>query len=524
MKHLVTAGLVLIMVLSIGLVGCASQQEPANAQPQGEANTDAKTESSSKVLTIASGNDIRGFDIHDHNNTSTEAVHVNMFNYLVKKDRDQNIIPELAVSWENVDETTWRFKLREDVKFHNGDPFTAEDVKFTLERVAKDEKLLEYGNYKQIKEVKVVDEYTVDIITDGPQPVLLNRLSRLGSGMLPAKYIQEQGWDTFLKNPVGTGPYKFKEWIRDDRLILVKNPDYFGDEPKWDEVVFRSIPEDATRVAELMTGGVDVAVNIPPTDMQRIEDNEGTYSVQGPTQRVMQLTVRMTEGTVTADPKVREAIDLAIDDKVIVESIFDGGATVTRTRVTPGNFGANPDLYNTYLYDPERAKQLLKEAGYENGLDLTLSAPSGRYLKDKESAELIMAMLGEVGIRVNLELMEWSAFSEKYKGKKFNELFMIGYANSMFDASLAFDRVHSSRAKGESDYNNPEVDQLLAAAETNMNPEERKQQYQKVQEIVAEERPIIYLYQLNANYGVSDRIDFKPRLDEMLPVDEITLK
>ena len=524
MKRFALNSLALVLSLSLTLIGCGGGSQTATTKTDTSAGQTAKGDDGKKVLTIASGNDIVSFDIHNHNNTSTEAVHVNMFDYLVRQDKNQKIQPDLAKSWEKVNDTTWRFKLRDDVKFHNGDPFTAADVKFTLERVAKDQKLLEYGNYKQIKEVKVVDDHTVDIITDGPQPILLNRLSRIGSGMLPSKYINEKGWDEFLKNPVGTGPYKFKEWKRDDRLILVKNDSYFGEKPKWDELVFRSIPEDATRVSELLTGGVDLAVNIPPTDLDRIKNNKGTSVAQSPTQRVMQLSVRTTAGTPTSNPKVREAIDLAIDKKAIVDNILGGGGTPTRTRVTPGNFGADPDLYGKSLYDPEKAKQLLKEAGYPNGLEITLSSPSGRYLKDKETAELIQAMLGEVGIKVNLDLLEWSKFNELYRGKKFKDMFMIAYGNSMFDGSLAFDRARSAIAKGETDYNNPEVDKLLEEAETNMNPQEREKQYKQVQQDVAGDRPFIYLFQMKANYGVNDRIQFEPRLDEMLYADEITLK
>jgi peptide/nickel transport system substrate-binding protein len=515
MKYLAKVSLALVLAASLGLAGCSKTPS--------QQLSDKNKSQSQKVLTIASGNDIVSFDIHDHNNTSTEAVHVNMFNYLVKKDNKQKTIPDLAESWEQKDDRTLTMKLRKGVKFHNGDPFTAADVKFTLERVAKDNKLLEYGNYKQIKEVKIVDEYTVDIITYEPDPILLNRLSRLGSGMLPSKYIGEKGWDVFKKEPIGTGPYKFSKWIKDDRLELVKYDDYFGDKAKWDKLVVRSIPEDATRVSEVLTGGVDIAVNVPPSDIKRVEDGDKTHAVQGDTQRVMQLTLR-TKNAVTENPKVREAIDLAINEKAIVDNILAGGGTPTRTRVTPGNTGANPVLYNKYLYDKEKAIQLLKEAGYPNGLELTLSAPSGRYLKDKETAELIAAMLGEVGIKVKLELMEWSKFNEKYKAKKFNELFMIAYGNSMFDASLAFDRIRVEIGKGETDYNNPEIEKLLRDAEKNMNAQEREKQYQRASEIVAEDRPQLYMFQQKAIYGVSDRIQFQPRLDEMLYADEIVAK
>src|SRR5690606_32652594 len=176
------------------------------------------------------------------------------------------------------------------------------------------------------------------------------------------------------------------------------------------------------------------------------------------------------------------------------------------------------------LYEPEKAKQLLEEAGYVDGLELSLAAPNGRYLKDKETVELVTAMLSEVGITVNLELMEWSAFNQRYQDRDFNEMFYIGYGNSMFDASLALDRLTTEEAKGESDYNNTEVNDLLLAAEQNMNPEERAQQYQKAQEIIAEERPQIYMFQLNAITGVNDRVEFKPLLNEMFYADSITLK
>src|SRR5690606_6883694 len=137
-------------------------------------------------------------------------------------------------SWENVDDTTWSFKLKEGVKFHNGDDLTAEDVKFTLERVARDEALREYGQYKQIKEVVVKSDYEFDIVTENPEPILLNRLSRLGSGILPKNYIETEGWDVFLENPVGTGPYKLKEWRKDDRIVLEPFEDYFGEPAKWE--------------------------------------------------------------------------------------------------------------------------------------------------------------------------------------------------------------------------------------------------------------------------------------------------
>ncbi len=303
-----TSGITLL-IAAIILAGCGA---PSTG---GSKDSAASTSTDSKVLTIANATDIESFDPHNNNNTASEAVLVNVFDYLLKNDSQQKKVPGLATSWEKVNDTTWRFHLREGVTFHNGDPFTAEDVKYTIERVAKDNTLKQNSYFKNIKEVKVVDEHTADIITDGPDPLLLNRLSKMGAGILPSKYIEKNGIEAFLKNPIGTGPYKFSQWIKDDRVVLVKNDKYYEGQLKWDQVVFRSIPEASTRVSELLAGSIDIASGIPSTDIERIQGEDGKKIVKAPIQRVLQLILRQSQGSVTANPKVREAIDLAIDKK-----------------------------------------------------------------------------------------------------------------------------------------------------------------------------------------------------------------
>lgn len=510
MKSITALVLVMLVVSGCGNAANSPAADPGtnNASPN------------NGTLTIANATDIESFDFHNNNTTVSESVLVNMFDYLIKNDNDGNKLPVLATSWEQVDDTTWRFVLRDDVTFHNGDSFTAADVKFTLERVATDGTLKQNSLYKQITAVNIVDDHTVDIVTDGPDPLLLNRLSRMGSGMLPSKYIEEKGMDEFLKAPVGTGPYKFGSWQRDDRVELLKNENYFGDAPKWDKVVFRSIPEASTRVSELLTGGVDIIASVPSTDVGRIE-GEGMNVVTAPIQRVLQLILRQTEGTPTADPKVREAIDLAIDKKAIVDSIAGGAGILTRTSVTPGNFGADPSLYEQSLYDVDQAKQLLQAAGYANGGPEVSMSVQSQY---SEYAQVVAAMLTEVGFKVNLDVLEASTFSEKMTSKTFGEIFMIGIGNSMNDASNNYTRYLAERAKGETDYNNPEVEELLQAASQNMNPEEREKQYQQVQQIFAGERPAVYLFQMEGMYGVGAKVDFSPRRDEMYFADEISPK
>src|SRR5690625_4591705 len=187
MKKIFRLNLFILLVSTLVLAACGGDDKESESDSESDAVSE---ETDDKTLTIAMGTDMLTWDVHDHRNTSTEAIHVNMFNYLVKND-DGEFVPDLATEWETIDDETWEFTLREDVKFHNGDELTAEDVKFSLERVANDETLRDYQNYRQIKEVEVIDDYTFRVHTDGPEPILLNRISRFGSGIVPKNYIEE---------------------------------------------------------------------------------------------------------------------------------------------------------------------------------------------------------------------------------------------------------------------------------------------------------------------------------------------
>nr|WP_204438781.1 ABC transporter substrate-binding protein [Amphibacillus cookii] len=519
-KNYLTKPLLFGLLVTVLLIvaACGSNEDTGNGEDVDQGTSEV--EQDEKVLTIANATDIESFDIHNNNNTISEAVLINMFDYLIKNDPDGNKIPGLATDWENIDETSWRLTLRDDVVFHNGDAFTAKDVKFTLERVAQDSALSQYYLYQEIDEVIIEDDYTVTIVTKNPDPIFINRLSRMGSGMLPADYIEENGFDHFLEEPIGTGPYQFSSWTRDDRVELVKNEDYYEGEVEWDAVVFRTIPEASTRVSELLVGGVDIIANVPVADMDRVAGEEGRSIITAPTRRVLQTILRHTDGYVTSDPIVREAIDLAIDKQAIVDSIAGGAGVLTRTSVTPGNFGADPSLYQQSLYDPEEAKRLLEEAGYTSE-DLEISFSSAAQYG--EYAEVIAAMLTEVGFTVNLDILEATAFYEQFNAKNFDEMFMIGIGNSLNDAANNYGRYLAEQAEDETDYDNPEVEELLQSALVNMDPEDRESQYQQVQQIFAEERPSIYLFQMEGIYGVNDRLDYSPREDEMFIVEEISL-
>lgn len=506
-------GSIVVWVIASILAGC-SVNSSSSTNPMKQSDVHA----TGRVLTIGTTADIESFDPHNNANTVSEAVLVNMFDYLLKNDNNQHKIPVLATSWKQTDDNTWRFNLRRGVHFHNGDLFTAADVKYTLERVAKDTSLKQNSYFKNIAEVRVIDDYTVDIVTDGPDPLLLNRLCKTGAGMLPSKYIDTNGIAAFLNQPVGTGPYKFGKWMKNDRVELIRNDDFFGGKPKWDEVVFRALPESASRVSALLAGDIDIATGLLATDSKRINEAKGKTIVKAPIQRVLQIILRMSEGSPTADPKVREAIDLAINKQSLVNSIAGGAGIVTRTSVTPGNFGADLSLYKQALYNPSKAKQLLQAAGYStSGPEIHLSA-SSTY---KEYASRISAMLDQVGFKTKLDVLEPGAFMERYDSKTFKEAFMIGIGNSLFDASNNFNRYLKSAAVGETDYNNPKTERLLQAAATNTDITVREKQYQEVQQILAVDRPAVYLFQMEGIYGMDQRVRFEPRKDEMFYAEDI---
>lgn len=521
LKYFLSGALLAIVLF---LAACSGNgEEEVEAESQGEEES-GEVEKDDKNLVIAQASDLVTMDPQDSLSTTGDRFFRNLNNRLFKRNPDMEIVPNLVESSENIDEETWRFKLIEGVKFHNGEDLTAEDVKFSLERVMTDDSLKEYPYFTQLKEVNVIDDYELEVVTDGPMPTIQHVLAKSGSGILPKDYVEEVGMEGFMEQPIGSGPYKFVEWKIDDKVVMERNEDYFGDEPTWDTVTIRAINEGSTRVGELLTGGVDLITDVAPNEWDRVENNEGTSLVSGESTRVMLLMNRMTEGTITADPKVREAIDLAIDQQAIVDSVLQGSGVPVRSRVPEGVHGSDPDLYNAYVHDPERAKELLEEAGYGDGFELTLTSPKGRYPMDGQVAELIAVMLGEVGIDVNLELLESGTFIEKYSNKDNEELIMIGLADGLLDASYSLVHYSIDRAAGQTDYNNEEIDQLFKEASRNLDKEERVEQFKQIQQTVAEERPHTFLYQSKVNYGVSDAIDFQPRLDENIIFDDVSVK
>jgi len=483
-------------------------------------NTDQET--TSNKITVGLAGTILTFD--PQNNGSLGSPIMNIYDTLVRLDENGEAYPHLIDSYEVAEDVTWKFKLKSGLKFHNGEDLTAEDVKFSLDRVRTDESLVENSRFATIKEVKVVDDTNFEIVTNDPDPSLLNRLAMMGGSILPKDYIEENGIDHFLQNPIGSGPYEIVEYQADNQLILKKFANYFDPEAvDFEEAVLRMLPEAATRVNELITGGVDLIQEVPPSEWERVNNNEGTRVIDANSSQVMVLIVNQNDKFPTADLKVREAIDYAIDDQALVTNLFQGKGTPVRTSITPGTMGLNEELYDTYRYDLEKSKQLLEESGYgnENPLELTFQVPQGRYLMDSDIGQVIAGMLEEAGIKVNLEILENSKYVEVRNSGKNEALMLAGYGNSMFDPYLPLDTFYSTRYPERIGYNNPTVDDLLDKAMSNMNEEERMNQYKEVQAIIAEEIPYIYLYQEQYFTATNEKVDFEPPVNKGILVEDM---
>lgn len=380
-------------------VETAPTQAPAEKAPT--ATTASVADTGPKRLIVAVTSVPKGEG--DRFATNEWALYRYSLGRLIIVDEDGQFLPWLALSWEPVEPTTWQFKLRPNVKWWNSDPFTAEDVKYSFEYVLNpDNKHPQRNRIAEIKSVEVVDPLTVNVHTEKPSGALISNIPS-SFEVLPAKYHQEVGEEGFNLNPVGVGPYKVKDLVPGETLTLVPNELFWGDPPHFDEVVYRAITEEATRLAALEAGEVDVVFNVSPEVAPSIEA-KGFTTVVAPENRVMTLIMACdrTQGKPLCDTQVRQALAFSLDTQGMSDALYAGLFPPARGHTaSPTMFGFNPDLA-PYPYDPNRAKELLAEAGYPNGFTIRLEYPQGRWTKVKELSETIAAQMQAVGVTVEL--------------------------------------------------------------------------------------------------------------------------
>jgi peptide/nickel transport system substrate-binding protein len=476
-----------------------------------------------KTLVVAQGAFPPSLSPGESGNPSLSIL-LHLHDGLTWTDRGLTVRPHLAERWETVNPTTWRFYLRKGVKFHTGEPFNAEAVKFTIDRVMdKSRPYARRGRIGLVTGVTVVDEHTVEIKTSAPFPLLPRGLRDI---VIEApQHIKTKGEQTAMQRPVGTGPFKVVEWKPNDRIVLEANADYWGGKPAYDRLVIRNIAEPSTRVAALKAGEVHVAEQIPIDLVKEVERTPNLRIEETPINMGMVITFDLLNASPDSPvkhPKVREAIDHAIDRETIwSELLGKRGAILDGQLITKGAVGYNPNLRAT-KYDPARAKQLLAEAGHPQGLNLTLTTPVGKYLIDRDLSLAVASQLSSVGINVKVDVLEWGAFSKQLAAKKMGPMHLIGWYN-VGDADFAM--VWYWTGSGRHFWENPEFDRLFLTARSELNAAKRQALLHEAGQLMSQQRPSIYLFQLPALYAVNAKVgNWMPRPDEMLDVTKATVK
>jgi peptide/nickel transport system substrate-binding protein len=441
---------------------------------------------------------------------STNAAQT-LYDTIVFPEADGTYSPMLAESWEvSADGTTYTFKLREDVTFHNGEPLNADAVVYSWEVYSQPE--VTYANYWTIAEtVEKVDDYTVQISTAEPNALLLSYLSAWS--IIPPAYHAEVGNEGFAQAPVGSGPFMFQEWVRGDRLTVVANPNYWREGyPKVAEVVFRFLPESATRVAAVQTAEIDIAPRLSAEEAETLRSFAGLNVINYPVDRVYYVAFNnMTTGldTPIMDVQVRQALAHAVDVQTIIDTIFSGYATPAIGFVTPGTLGYQP--VEPVAYDPDLAQQLLADAGYPDGFAIGMACPEAAYPSINEVCQAIQGYLRAAGVNADLNLMEANAFWDQESNKELPPLFVDSWSLTIGEA---YPRIQGALGKDQSyaNWEDPHIHDLLAQIVTTVDVDARAELYHELQEYVVEQQPFIFLYMPQAFEGVTDRVqNYQPR-------------
>jgi len=493
-------------------------------------------------LRIAVRTEASSMDPHFSSSVVNIEMALHVFEPLIRFDGQMKLVPTLATSWKAIDDKTWEFKLRQGVKFHDGSPFTADDVLFTWERLPELSFAADpFVQYIQDKKIEKVDDYTLKITTTGPNPIVPQQMTQVfiisrknGTGMKPEDYNSG-------KATIGTGPYKFVEFVKGDRLVLKSNADWWAGKPKWDNVTIKPIPSGPSRVAALRSGQVDFINNVPTEDAARLKTDKSVTIISGPTHRPLFLhldsnrdlspNVFANDGKVLwpnpfRDWRVRKAFAKVIDRKLIVERIMEGNAVVATQLLPEGFYGYNADL-KVEPPDVVGAKKLLAEAGFPDGFRIRLHSTNDRYVNDTKIIQAIAQMLAQIGVKSEVVMLPISVyFGRQQAGNEFST-WLAGYnvatgePSTQLNAMLHTTFPNTKYCCVPRGYSNPRLDGLLEKANVTMDDAEREKLYKEVIAIGINDIALIPLhFQMNI-WGAKPGLDYRNRMDEMTQAEDV---
>lgn len=466
-----------------------------------------------QVLVIAQGTDAVSLDPHDVTDSPSATVVSHMYETLFELTPEGEIVPHLATDFVYDDDGMGiTLTIREGVTFHDGTPLTPEIVKGSMDRFIDPENAWTFRFLLDtISEITVTGDNTVHFqLSTEFAPLLAHLTHNTTAIMLPA--AAEQYGEDFASNPVGTGPFQFVSWQRNDAIELARYDGYWGEAPGISGVRFLTVPENATRMALVESGQAHVAVRVPPQDIARIDALDGVTVHNVSSLRTIFMFLNFTHEPIN-DVRVRQAINYAIDSDTLAEFVLGGAVRVSDAPIAPGIFGYTP--VGNYDYNPELARELLAEAGYPDGFSTTLYSPSGRYLQDIQSAEAMQSMLAEVGINAEIETLEWSAYlelSNRAPGESVMPIGLLGWGTVTGDADYGlYPLFHTAQQRpvgsNRGAYSNARVDELLDFARTNTNPDERLAAYEEAMTIIWEEAAWLFMHSETQLVAVSDNVN-----------------
>lgn len=468
---------VLLLVLQACSTGKSNEGKDEGEKSAGSEEKEGGT------LTVVRLSDATGLDPHFITDIpSANVVHGKVYETLVQFDKDMNIKPLLATESKQVDDLTWEFTLKEGVKFHDGSAFNAEAVKKTIDRILDPATgSPQQSKLGMIKEVVVVDDTHVTFKLVEPYAPLLSILASNEGSIISPKVIDESA-DQLATHPVGTGPFVFESWKSGQEIIITKNKEYWGEPVKIDKVVFKVIPEDATRIAMVEQGEAQISDQVPVTEIDRIEasDSLNLYRAEG-------LAVEYVGFNTTAAPfddvRVRQAVSYAIEREAILSGVYNNIGTLANVAMSPKVFGYSKNV-KAYPYDVNEAEKLMKEAGLENGVKVTLITSDRK--ERINMAEVMQSQLKGIGVDVEIQVLEYGAYIDEVDSGK-HQMFIGGWGNATGDGDYnQYNLFHTDSLGSPGNhfyYQNPEVDALIEEGRIETDPAKREKIYEDAMQI-----------------------------------------
>jgi peptide/nickel transport system substrate-binding protein len=424
----------------------------------------------------------------------------------------------LAESWQ-FQGKRWVFKLRKNVRFHDGSPLTAQDVIYSINRMKNDKQSLQKENFRDLTEMQALDEHTIAFTTEVPNAVFLDRLQN--RFVLSKRAMEAQGGDGGEQKPVGTGAYRFVSWQRDGNLVLTRHDNYWGGKTSIKEIVIRRVKEDAGRVAGLLAGQGDVTNNVPVEELSRFDKHPRVRAEKVEGVRMYFLAMNVTHKPFD-NKLVRQALSYAVDPAVIIKHIYEGNGYIMNGPLGSNVIGFDPKM-KRHPYDPKKAKELLDKAGFSSGLDIKLYFSPDRYPKAKEVCQVIADQLAKVSVRTELVSQEFVIFWGK-EGVNGGKLGFYYVGRPAADADTVYDQYFRSGVSPRIQYKNPEFDKLIDEEQKTGDPKKRVALLQQAGRILMEDAPFIPLYTLAEIYGVARNIAWTPRPDEKIVANEMKIR